>query len=633
MRTYVPGSMKDVSISAQLTLLLAGLVLAMTLAIAGILGALFTRREEVEIGQQFSDLAAQVADKLDRGLFERYREVQILANRPQLGAPEELDDKRRLFEDMQRTYPYYAWLGLTDRQGRVLMSANRLLEGVDVSHRPWFQNALKDIHLTDVHAAALLAKLLETDPAEGAPRFIDIAFPYRDRDGRLAGVFGVHLSLAWAAEIEQSVMLPLLRKRKVEAFIVTTDQTVIIGPKHLVGTRLSLPPPADPARGSQGYRTARFADGKTYLIGYAKTRGYAASPGLDWTVVVRQDIDHAYAPVFRLRGQIVAVGSAIAFVFALVAWWLARWIARPIIHLAESARRIETLASDHIDPTPAGYREIVFLRTTLQSLISQLRANESALKEANRRKDEFLATLAHELRNPLAPIATAGELLRLGRADEAQQLRLGQMIVRQTRHMTDLIDELLDVSRVTRGKIKLDRKPVDMRDVLADAIEQTAPQFAARRHRLDTHPAPCPAVVDGDRKRLVQVLANLLDNAAKFTPDGGRIVVTQTTSDGKVLLTVGDNGIGMSPQLMDHVFELFTQETRKTDLSAGGLGIGLALAKRLVELHGGTLDVASPGEGQGSTFTLALPAHALPAHAPPPAAAAALAIPCPGQGP
>lgn len=266
-------------------------------------------------------------------------------------------------------------------------------------------------------------------------------------------------------------------------------------------------------------------------------------------------------------------------------------------------------------------------------MISQLRANESALKEANRRKDEFLATLAHELRNPLAPIATAGELLRLGRADEAQQLRLGQMIVRQTRHMTDLIDELLDVSRVTRGKIKLDRKPVDMRDVLADAIEQTAPQFAARRHRLDTHPAPCPAVVDGDRKRLVQVLANLLDNAAKFTPDGGRIVVTQTTSDGKVLLTVGDNGIGMSPQLMDHVFELFTQETRKTDLSAGGLGIGLALAKRLVELHGGTLDVASPGEGQGSTFTLALPADALPAHAPPPAAAAALAIPCPGQGP
>lgn len=609
MARYMPGSMKDISISAQLTLLLGGLVLVMTLAIAGILGALFTRREEVEIGRQFSDLAAQVADKLDRGLFERYREVQILANRPQLGSPEGLDDKRRLFEDMQRTYPHYAWLGLTDSQGRVLISANRLLEGVDVAGRPWFQNALKGVHLTDVHAAALLARLLKTAPAEDAPRFIDVAFPYVDQDGRFAGVFGAHLSLAWAAEIERSVMQPLLRQRKVETLIVAKDLSVIIGPKHLVGTRLSRSLPAAPADDPRGYTTGRFADGKTYLIGYGKTRGYAASPGLDWTVVVRQDLEDAYAPVARLRNQVVAVGSAIALVFAMLAWWLARRIARPIIHIAESARKIERRESDHIDSMPHDYREIGVLRTTLQSLIGKLRANETALKDANRRKDEFLATLAHELRNPLAPVAAAGDLLCLGRADEAQQARLGQMIVRQTRHMTGLIDDLLDVSRVTRGQIRLDRKPVDMRDVLAEALEQTAPQFAVRRHRLDTRMAPGPAMVDGDKKRLVQVLANLLDNAAKFTPDGGRIVLTQTASAGNILLTVDDDGIGMSPQLMAHVFELFTQETRKTDLSAGGLGIGLALAKRLVELHEGTLDVASPGEGRGSTFTLALPAQ------------------------
>lgn len=598
---------RNVSISTQLMLILAGLVLLITLVLAGVLESLVTQRERAAIGQQFSDLAAQATDKLDRTLFERYREVELLANQPGFGSPDTLPQKRRLLEDMQKTYAYYAWLGLTDKQGKVLVSANGLLEGVDVAQRPWFRRALQGVHLTDVHEAALLDKLLQTGAGKEPLRFIDVAFSYRDAQGRVAGVFGTHLSLAWAADIEKSVMQPLLARTGAETLMLSKDMTVIIGPKPLIGTRLALPADALSAPDQHAYRTLRFDDGKTYLVGYSKMRGYNASPGLDWTVLVRQDVTLAYAPIVQLRKQVMLVGSTIALLFAALAWPLSRHIARPLGALAASARRVELSESNHIDDIQGSYREIGQLRTALQSLVGQLQANEASLQQTARRKEEFLATLAHEFRNPLAPIAAAADLLRIGRADVAQQRRLGEVITRQTRHMTGLIDGLMDVSRVTRGEIKLDRHAVDLRDVVAEAMEQTAPLIAARRHRVDTRLALGPMVVVGDKKRLVQVLANLLNNAATYTPEEGWIDVVLSAQDDQALLSVRDNGIGMSEDLMGHVFELFTQETRKVDLSAGGLGVGLALAKRLVELHDGNLTVSSPGKDLGSEFVIALP--------------------------
>jgi len=598
---------RNVSISTQLMFILAGLVLLITLVLAGVLESLVTQRERAAIGQQFSDLAAQATDKLDRTLFERYREVELLANQPGFGSPDTLPQKRRLLEDMQKTYAYYAWLGLTDKQGKVLVSANGLLEGVDVAQRPWFRRALQGVHLTDVHEAALLDKLLQTGAGKEPLRFIDVAFSYRDAQGRVAGVFGTHLSLAWAADIEKSVMQPLLARTGAETLMLSKDMTVIIGPKPLIGTRLALPADALSAPDQHAYRTLRFDDGKTYLVGYSKMRGYNASPGLDWTVLVRQDVTLAYAPIVQLRKQVMLVGSTIALLFAALAWPLSRHIARPLGALAASARRVELSESNHIDDIQGSYREIGQLRTALQSLVGQLQANEASLQQTARRKEEFLATLAHEFRNPLAPIAAAADLLRIGRADVAQQRRLGEVITRQTRHMTGLIDGLMDVSRVTRGEIKLDRHAVDLRDVVAEAMEQTAPLIAARRHRVDTRLALGPMVVVGDKKRLVQVLANLLNNAATYTPEEGWIDVVLSAQDDQALLSVRDNGIGMSEDLMGHVFELFTQETRKVDLSAGGLGVGLALAKRLVELHDGNLTVSSPGKDLGSEFVIALP--------------------------
>ncbi len=239
--------------------------------------------------------------------------------------------------------------------------------------------------------------------------------------------------------------------------------------------------------------------------------------------------------------------------------------------------------------------------------ITKRRLAQDQLRLEAQRKDEFLAMLAHELRNPLAPIGAAAELLGLGRLDAEGVRHTSAIVTRQVGHMTSLINDLLDVSRVTRGLVALENAPVDLKDAVADAVEQVRPLVEGLRHRLEVHLAPDQAVVAGDRKRLVQVLANLLNNAAKYTPDGGRIVLEMDVRDRQVQLCVSDNGIGMTREVQDDVFGLFIQAKRSADRSQGGLGIGLALVKSLVELHGGTVSVHSAGTGQGSRFSVCLP--------------------------
>ncbi|AEG93269.1 hybrid sensor histidine kinase/response regulator [Ramlibacter tataouinensis] len=244
----------------------------------------------------------------------------------------------------------------------------------------------------------------------------------------------------------------------------------------------------------------------------------------------------------------------------------------------------------------------------LKTAEEELRRAFGKLKEADKRKDEFLAMLAHELRNPLAPIRSAAELLKRIDVAEPRVRKTSEIIARQVDHMTHLVDDLLDVSRVTRGVATLDKEPLDVRHIVMDAVEQVDPLLRTRRHELALQLSPETAVVYGDHKRLVQVMANLLNNAAKYTPEGGRIQLrTQVRGAQEVVLEVIDNGIGMEPELAARAFELFAQAERTPDRSSGGLGLGLALVKSLVELHGGSVHCSSEGAGKGSCFSVGLP--------------------------
>ncbi|MGZ5203154.1 MAG: ATP-binding protein, partial [Telluria sp.] len=232
---------------------------------------------------------------------------------------------------------------------------------------------------------------------------------------------------------------------------------------------------------------------------------------------------------------------------------------------------------------------------------------EEELRRTSQLKDEFLAMLAHELRNPLAPITSAAQLLSLGSTDPLRIRKSGDIILRQVRHLTDLVDDLLDVSRVTRGLVQIERSPLDLTVVLQHAVEQARPLIEARHHQLTVDLPPAHPTVSGDQTRLVQVIANLLNNAAKYTPQGGRIALSLETRGAEAHVSVTDNGSGIAPALLPHVFDLFVQAERTPDRAQGGLGLGLALVKRITALHDGSVQVRSEGLGKGSTFTVVLP--------------------------
>jgi signal transduction histidine kinase len=235
-----------------------------------------------------------------------------------------------------------------------------------------------------------------------------------------------------------------------------------------------------------------------------------------------------------------------------------------------------------------------------------LRQSEAALREADRRKDEFLAMLAHELRNPLAPIRNALHLLRIA-PDHVSTERVHAMLDRQVTHMVRLLDELLEVSRISRGVIELQRRRLDLGPVVNDAVEGSRPAIEHGRHTLEVTLPPVPVCVEGDAMRLAQVLSNLLNNAARYTDPGGRITLALSRTGDEALVEVTDSGIGIPREKMADLFTMFGQIDRRDPRSQGGLGIGLALAQRLAHMHGGRVEATSEGAGRGSRFTLRLP--------------------------
>ncbi len=272
----------------------------------------------------------------------------------------------------------------------------------------------------------------------------------------------------------------------------------------------------------------------------------------------------------------------------------------------------------------ANYHDV----TDRQHAEEQLRRRAEQLAEADRRKDEFLAMLAHELRNPLAPIRNALHLLRRPDTSGPDAARALELMERQTRTLVRLVDDMLDVSRITRGKVRLRTEPVELADVLRRAVDAARPLIEANRHTLTLNLAEPAVRVVADATRLEQVFANLLNNAAKYTERGGQIHVREERQGDTALVRVRDTGFGIPATLLPHVFDLFTQADRTLDRAQGGLGIGLTLVKTLVELHGGSVEAHSDGPGKGSEFIVRLPVAATPTTTPTAAALAAAVTPC-----
>ncbi len=254
-------------------------------------------------------------------------------------------------------------------------------------------------------------------------------------------------------------------------------------------------------------------------------------------------------------------------------------------------------------PGDCGRAELILLGV---EDVTERRANAAQLLEANQRKDEFLAMLAHELRNPLAPIAHAIHLLRR-HAASVSPAKLYDLIERQTTRLIRLVDELLDVARISRGLIELKRDTVDLAEAVQHAVDANRGRITERQHKLSVSLSETPVCVNGDPIRLEQIVSNLLENAARYTEPGGRLEVKLREENDQALLSVSDNGIGLAPDTLESIFDLFTQVDRSLARSGGGLGIGLTLVRRVLDLHGGTIEAHSAGLGHGTQFIVRLP--------------------------
>lgn len=272
---------------------------------------------------------------------------------------------------------------------------------------------------------------------------------------------------------------------------------------------------------------------------------------------------------------------------------------------AEKARELQVLNAT-LQHTNADLQRV---NSNLQSEVRERSRAEQALKEADRQKDQFLATLAHELRNPLAAVSNAVQLLRTGQLADPQLGFSRDVIERQVAQLTRLVDDLLDVSRITTGRMTLAAEELAVGEIIAQAVETVEAMMRQRNHVLTVEAPDGTLQVRGDRVRLIQAIANVLDNAAKYTHPGGQIALTAQRRDTQVEISVQDNGIGIASDALPRVFDLFAQADRSAEHFGGGLGIGLSLVRRLLELHGGTVEAHSEGRGRGSRFVIRLPLY------------------------
>lgn len=596
----------------QLNSLRSRLVLLVLLAIAPITAMTIIN------GQRERDHAVETAQENLQRLtnLAAANEAQLVAGARQMlrdmaGIPGLTGDQAHcsgLLASVLRQNPDYANLGLIQLNGDVSCSAVPFSAQVNLADRSHFRRA---VHLRRFVAGGyVFGRVIRKHT-------VNLTYPVLDDEQRVKAVVFASLDLNRLDRFVADIQLPpgsLLLTADSEGKIISRKPA----PESWYGKQVS-PAMRNAMAGEPGKPVLLTGpDGIERLHRFARVGNNGLT---DYTVTIGIPVDQITA---NARHDQLLDGLALAATIALAL--LAAWfvgdvlVLRRVKRLASTANSIASGALDARSGIAYGKEEISELARALDAMAASLQEKErqhqqaeSQLREADRRKDEFLAMLAHELRNPLAPISAGAQLLQSGHASAPVVQRTAAIIVRQVHHMTRLVDDLLDVSRVTRGLVTLTRAPLDVRDIVADAVEQAEPLMQARAQRFEVTLPPVPLVVTGDQKRLVQVLVNVLNNAAKYTPSGGAIQLSARADGDHVRLVVSDNGIGMSAELRRHVFDLFAQAERHADRSQGGLGLGLALVKSLVELHGGSVAVDSPGEQQGSTFTITLPAARQPA--------------------
>jgi PAS domain S-box-containing protein len=370
------------SLRTRLGLAIGSVAFVLSILASLIVGHTTSEQVKVDVGQSLAQIAYQMADKLDRGMFERYRDIQIISALDIIRNPDSVSQQRTLLEKLQSTYTDYAWIGLTDNKGIVQASTRKLLEGKDVSQRPWFIYGRRANYIGDVHDAVKLAKLLP-NPTNEPLRFVDIAVPVMNLQGQPQGVLAAHLSWTWSKEVEKS-LLPIVQERNKEIFVFSHNGDVLLAPDefHAVNS-LSLKSIKAAQQGMNGYLIENWSDNHSYLTGYTQSVGYRNYPGLGWLVLVRQKTDVAFAHIRHIQQEIFIANMILGILFAVLGWLVTAAITNPMLAIAKAANYIRQGRKQVKIPVLQGQDEIANLSRNISQLVSTLTEQEKDLKASN----------------------------------------------------------------------------------------------------------------------------------------------------------------------------------------------------------------------------------------------------------
>ncbi len=600
----------------KIGLAFAGLAAVLFAAVGGLSGQHVRDEMSQRSGETLQHIGSRLVGALDAGMFERYREIQNLATLQSLiDAEVDADAWRALLDRLQATLPYYSWIGFADTQGKVIAATGGLLEGRDVSARPWFAEGLRGPAVGDVHDALLLASLLPRRPAAEPLRLVDFSAPVRFGD-RTTGVLGAHLDLRWADDLRRAALASGEVGGDVEIIVLSRSGTVLLGPP--APQVLSWHPTqiADLSHGPPRIRT--WSDGRAYLTAALPTRGQADYPGIGWTIVVRQPADAALASADALRQRIWLYGLFGALLFGLAGWWLSGWVTAPLRAIALQARRLVG-AKDADEHSPlGGPNEIAQLAGSLTQLVAQLRQREQELLEltstlearvvqrtallddANAELRSFGRSVSHDIRGPIAAMGQVVDmLLHSGQHPLADPTRKALVLVRgECARMTALVDELMLLAQVEERPLSFGPVPME---ALVDQV--LAGLHDGRTTAVVHRPLP---VAHGDEVLLRQVWQNLLANAYKFSSRvmSPRLEIRCRREGDEWIYEVQDNGAGFDMAVSEHLFGAFRRLHSTADFP--GTGVGLSLVKRIVHRHGGRVGARSE-VGRGALFFFSLP--------------------------
>ncbi|MGB7441656.1 MAG: ATP-binding protein [Coleofasciculaceae cyanobacterium] len=578
--------------------------------------------------QSLAKLSFTLANRLDRGMFERYREIQIVTTLQDIRSEQASPQQRQgLLNKLQSTYPDYAWIGLTDTQGRVIASTQGILEGADVSARPWFREGKTKPFVGDVHEALLLASLLPNSTEEPL-RFVDIAAPVFDETGNFLGVLGAHLYWNWAERAKQDLLEPLEETANMEVLILAEDDTILLGSQAIQGEKLKLKSTEAAHHQSRGAIVETWSDGQKYLTAFAQCDGYKDYSGLGWKVLVQLSEAIAFAPAWKLQQQILWGGLFLGILFATLGWLIVESITRPLVAIATIAERLRRGEAGVRMRFIPGEDEVARLSWSLNKLVNKLFAKEEALLASNERlqqelserqrvedslrdteelselKSHFISLTSHEFRNPLTTIFSSMELLESydAKLSLEKKQKYWQRIRSAVERMLKMLDEVMLIGKAEARKLKSNPTCFDLCKFCEDLVEEM--QISQRNNTIDHRLQGNIVLACMDKKLLHHILANLLSNAIKYSPEGQKVDFEVNFQGKEVEFIIKDQGIGIPAEDQEHLFESFHRASNVGEIP--GTGLGLVVVKQSVDILQGQIAVEST-TGVGTTFTVTLP--------------------------